>query len=228
MSNNKHTDIIVIGSGPGGYAAAFRAADLGREVTLVDKDPTLGGVCLNRGCIPSKTLLHISKVLEEAESLKKMGVTFTKPTIDIDLVRDWKNKVVSQLSGGIGQMAKARRVKTIQAEATFLSDNLYFSLFRDRGKFSLDLTFLYSLLISLGLWKFNIFLKQNFSIRLSYFNYIFLAVLFQIILGILTLLSGLNIYLASLHQIGSILLISTILIAIYRSSNLIDNKELKD
>ena len=123
MSNNKHTDILVIGSGPGGYAAAFRAADLGREVTLVDKDPTLGGVCLNRGCIPSKTLLHIAKVLEEAESLKKMGVTFTKPTIDIDLVRDWKNKVVSQLSGGISQMAKARKVNTIQAEATFLSDN---------------------------------------------------------------------------------------------------------
>ena len=123
MSDNKHTDILVIGSGPGGYAAAFRAADLGREVTLVDKDPTLGGVCLNRGCIPSKTLLHISKVLEEAESLKKMGVTFTKPIIDIDLVRDWKNKVVSQLSGGIGQMAKARSVNTIQAEATFLSDN---------------------------------------------------------------------------------------------------------
>ena len=123
MSNNKHTDILVIGSGPGGYAAAFRAADLGREVTLVDKDPTLGGVCLNRGCIPSKTLLHIAKVLEEAESLKKMGVTFTKPTIDIELVRDWKNKVVSQLSSGIGQMAKARKVNTIQAEATFLSDN---------------------------------------------------------------------------------------------------------
>ena len=123
MSNNKHTDILVIGSGPGGYAAAFRAADLGREVTLVDKDPTLGGVCLNRGCIPSKTLLHIAKVLEEAESLKKMGVTFAKPTIDIDLVRDWKNKVVSQLSGGIGQMAKARKVNTVQAEATFLSDN---------------------------------------------------------------------------------------------------------
>ena len=123
MSNNKHTDILVIGSGPGGYAAAFRAADLGREVTLVDKDPTLGGVCLNRGCIPSKTLLHIAKVLEEAESLKKMGVTFTKPNIDIDLVRDWKNNVVSQLSGGIGQMAKARKVNTVQAEATFLSDN---------------------------------------------------------------------------------------------------------
>ena len=122
MPSSKHTDILVIGSGPGGYAAAFRAADLGREVTLIDKDPTLGGVCLNRGCIPSKTLLHIAKVLEEADSLKKMGVTFSKPSIDIDLVRDWKNKVVSQLSGGIGQMAKARKVNTIQAIATFLSD----------------------------------------------------------------------------------------------------------
>ena len=122
VSKGKHTDILVIGSGPGGYAAAFRAADLGREVTLVDKDPTLGGVCLNRGCIPSKTLLHIAKVLEEADSLKKMGVTFSKPSIDIDLVREWKNKVVSQLSGGIGQMAKARKVNTIQAKAIFLSD----------------------------------------------------------------------------------------------------------
>ena len=122
MSKGKHTDILVIGSGPGGYAAAFRAADLGREVTLVDKDPTLGGVCLNRGCIPSKTLLHIAKVLEEADSLKKMGVTFSKPSIDIDLVREWKNKVVSQLSGGIGQMAKARKVNTVQAKAIFLSD----------------------------------------------------------------------------------------------------------
>tara|TARA_Y100000748_G_C15502574_1_gene490679 strand:+ start:968 stop:2392 length:1425 start_codon:yes stop_codon:yes gene_type:complete len=122
MASNKHTDILVIGSGPGGYAAAFRAADLGRDVVLVDKDPTLGGVCLNRGCIPSKTLLHISKVLEEANSLKNMGVTFTKPKIDIDAVRAWKSKVVSQLSGGIAQMAKARKVTTIQAEATFLSD----------------------------------------------------------------------------------------------------------
>jgi len=122
MTSNKHTDILVIGSGPGGYAAAFRAADLGREVVLVDKDPTLGGVCLNRGCIPSKTLLHISKVLEEAKSLKNMGVTITKPKIDIDAVRAWKSKVVSQLSSGIAQMAKARKIKTIQAEATFISD----------------------------------------------------------------------------------------------------------
>ena len=123
MSSKKHIDVLVIGSGPGGYAAAFRAADLGRDVIIIDKDPTLGGVCLNRGCIPSKTLLHIAKVLEEADSLKKMGVSFTKPKIDIDAVRDWKSKVVTQLSGGIAQMAKARNVKTIQAEASFISNN---------------------------------------------------------------------------------------------------------
>ena len=122
MSSKKHIDILVIGSGPGGYAAAFRAADLGRKVIIVDKDPTLGGVCLNRGCIPSKTLLHISKVLEETESLKKMGVSFAKPKIDINTVRDWKNKIINQLSGGIAQMAKARKVETIEGVATFISD----------------------------------------------------------------------------------------------------------
>ena len=122
MSSKKHIDILVIGSGPGGYAAAFRAADLGREVIIVDKDPTLGGVCLNRGCIPSKTLLHIAKVLEETESLKKMGVSFAKPKIDINTVRDWKNKIINQLSGGIAQMAKARKVETIEGVAAFISD----------------------------------------------------------------------------------------------------------
>ena len=122
MSSKKHIDILVIGSGPGGYAAAFRAADLGRKVIIVDKDPTLGGVCLNRGCIPSKTLLHIAKVLEETESLKKMGVSFAKPKIDIKTVRDWKNKIINQLSGGIAQMAKARKVETIEGVATFVSD----------------------------------------------------------------------------------------------------------
>ena len=80
MSSKKHIDILVIGSGPGGYAAAFRAADLGRKVIIVDKDPTLGGVCLNRGCIPSKTLLHIAKVLEETRSLKCASSNGTKRT----------------------------------------------------------------------------------------------------------------------------------------------------
>ena len=123
MLSKKHIEIIIIGSGPGGYAAGFRAADLGRKVLIVDKDPTLGGVCLNRGCIPSKTLLHIAKVLEEAESLKNMGVGFSKPKIDIDGVRSWKSKIVTQLSSGISQMAKARKVQTVEGEATFLSNS---------------------------------------------------------------------------------------------------------
>ena len=122
MVSGKNIDVLVIGSGPGGYAAAFRAADLGRKVMIVDKDPTLGGVCLNRGCIPSKTLLHIAKVLEEASALKNMGVTFTKPKINIGEVRKWKSKIVTQLSNGIGQMAKARKIETVQGEAFFLSD----------------------------------------------------------------------------------------------------------
>ena len=84
MLSKKDIEIIIIGSGPGGYAAGFRAADLCKKVLIVDKDATLGGVCLNRGCIPSKTLLYIAKVLEEAESLKNMGVGFSKPKIDID------------------------------------------------------------------------------------------------------------------------------------------------
>ena len=123
MLSKKHIEIIIIGSGPGGYAAGFRAADLGRKVLIVDKDPTLGGVCLNRGCIPSKTLLHIAKVLEEAESLKNMGVGFSKPKIDIDGVRSWKSKIVTQLSSGISQMAKARKVQTVEGKATFLSNS---------------------------------------------------------------------------------------------------------
>mgnify|MGYP001171726121 FL=1 len=123
MLSKKHIEIIIIGSGPGGYAAGFRAADLGRKVLIVDKDPTLGGVCLNRGCIPSKTLLHIAKVLEEAKSLKNMGVGFSKPKIDIDGVRSWKSKIVTQLSSGISQMAKARKVQTVEGEATFLSNS---------------------------------------------------------------------------------------------------------
>ena len=119
---SRQAEIVVIGAGPGGYAAAFRAADLGKEVLLIDRDPELGGVCLNRGCIPSKALLHISKAMDEAERLSKMGVTYGKPEIDIDQVRDHKNKIVSQLNSGIAQMAKARKVETIQGLASFVSN----------------------------------------------------------------------------------------------------------
>ncbi len=117
------TEILIIGAGPGGYAAAFRAADLGKQVTLVDKNPELGGVCLNRGCIPSKALLHIAKVMEEAAALKKAGVTFPRPQIDLAGVRAFKEKTVSQLNRGIAQMARARGVTVIQGTAKFTSHN---------------------------------------------------------------------------------------------------------
>ena len=123
MTELKHYEIVVIGAGPGGYAAAFRAADLGKQVLLIDRDNALGGVCLNRGCIPSKALLHISKVMSDAEHLSKMGVTYSKPAIDINQVRAHKNKIVSQLNGGIAQMAKARKVDTIQGLAAFKSNS---------------------------------------------------------------------------------------------------------
>jgi len=123
MTELKHHEIVVIGAGPGGYAAAFRAADLGKQVLLIDRDNELGGVCLNRGCIPSKALLHISKVMSETEHLSKMGVTYGKPSIDIDQVRTHKNKIVSQLNGGIAQMAKLRKVNTIKGMAKFKSNS---------------------------------------------------------------------------------------------------------
>ena len=123
MSKNKHTELLVIGAGPGGYAAAFRAADLGKKVTLIDRDKVMGGVCLNRGCIPSKALLHITKVMDEADSLSKMGVTYGKPKINIDAIRSHKDKIVSQLNNGIASMAKARKVEFVQGSAVFESDS---------------------------------------------------------------------------------------------------------
>ena len=123
MSKKLHGEIVVIGAGPGGYAAAFRAADLGKSVILIDRDAELGGVCLNRGCIPSKALLHITKVMDEAASLSKMGVTYGSPKIDIDVVRDHKDRIVKQLNSGIAQMAKARKVQTLQGLASFVSND---------------------------------------------------------------------------------------------------------
>ena len=122
MPKKKYEEIVVIGAGPGGYTAAFRAADLGKNVTLVDKDPVLGGVCLNRGCIPSKALLHIAKVISEVGHLSKMRVRFGKPEIDINQVRDHKDKIIARLNKSIAQMAKARKVNTIKGTASFLSN----------------------------------------------------------------------------------------------------------
>ncbi|MBT6870949.1 MAG: dihydrolipoyl dehydrogenase [Candidatus Marinimicrobia bacterium] len=121
---NTHFELIIIGAGPGGYAAAFRAADLGKQVLLIDKFDDLGGVCLNRGCIPSKALLHLAKVIDDAKSVESLGVTFETPTLEIDKIRTWKESVISQLNKGIAQMAKARGVSRATGTAKFLSNNL--------------------------------------------------------------------------------------------------------
>lgn len=120
---NNHFDVVVLGSGPGGYAAAFRAADLGKSVALIEKDTVLGGVCLNRGCIPSKALLHIGQVIEEADELSQKGVEFGQPKLDLDKIRTWKEEVVSKLNKGIAQMAKARKVNVLSGEGKFISKN---------------------------------------------------------------------------------------------------------
>lgn len=120
---NKHFDVVVIGSGPGGYAAAFRAADLEMNVALIEKDDVLGGVCLNRGCIPSKALLHISQIIEEAQALEGKGIKFNAPKIELEKIRNWKNEVVGKLNKGIAQMVKAREVQVFTGVAKFNSKN---------------------------------------------------------------------------------------------------------
>ncbi len=115
--------LVVIGAGPGGYTAAFRAADLGLDVILVERSPVLGGVCLNVGCIPSKALLHAAKVIDDAEAMADHGVTFGKPIIDAERLRDWKNEVIGKLTGGLSTMAKQRKVRVLQATANFESAN---------------------------------------------------------------------------------------------------------
>ena len=113
--------LVVLGSGPGGYSAAFRAADLGVDTVLVERYGTLGGVCLNVGCIPSKALLHAAAVIDEAEAMAAHGVSFGAPKIDIDKLRGFKNKVVGQLTGGLAGMAKARKVRTLTGTGMFVS-----------------------------------------------------------------------------------------------------------
>jgi dihydrolipoamide dehydrogenase len=115
--------LVVLGSGPGGYTAAFRGADIGLDTVLVERYAILGGVCLNVGCIPSKALLHAAAVIDEAEAIAAHGITFGKPTIDLDKLRSFKEKVVGKLTGGLAQMAKARKVRTVTGVGTFISAN---------------------------------------------------------------------------------------------------------
>ena len=114
-------DTLVLGAGPGGYTAAFRAADLGQRVVLVERYPTLGGVCLNVGCIPSKALLHAAKVITEAEEMSHFGITMSKPHIDINALRGWKESIIKKLTGGLTGLAKARKVQVVQGKGTFSS-----------------------------------------------------------------------------------------------------------
>jgi dihydrolipoamide dehydrogenase len=117
------TQLVVLGAGPGGYSAAFRAADLGIDTILVDARATLGGVCLNVGCIPSKALLHVAKVIKEAKHLSSHGVSFGEPEIDLDKVRGWKDSVVSQLTKGLSGMSKMRKVQHVQGFGKFTGSN---------------------------------------------------------------------------------------------------------
>jgi len=124
MSNAIHAEVVVLGAGPGGYAAAFRASDLGKKVVLIDKDTSLGGVCLNRGCIPSKALLHLARVKSESAEVKGFGLTFAEPEWDLDAVKKWKNDgVVGRLTKGISALAKARKVKVLTGLGVFTSTN---------------------------------------------------------------------------------------------------------
>ena len=116
-------EVLVLGSGPGGYTAAFRAADLGLRVVLVERHEQIGGVCLNVGCIPSKSLLHAAKIIFEAQEIDAHGISFGKPTIDLDKLREWKNSTIRQLTGGLKSMAKQRNVKIINGFGEFTDSN---------------------------------------------------------------------------------------------------------
>jgi dihydrolipoamide dehydrogenase len=121
---DREVQFLVLGAGPGGYTAAFRAADLGLKVTLIERWEKLGGVCLNVGCIPSKALLHAAKVIDEAHEMAAFGVSFGKPAIDLDKLRGWKGKVVGRLTGGLSALAKQRKVEVVRGVGRFLSPHV--------------------------------------------------------------------------------------------------------
>ncbi len=118
-----HTEVVILGGGPGGYTAAFRAADLGKQVTLVERYPVIGGVCLNVGCIPSKALLHLAHIIHEAEGSENHGIKFGKPKLDLDKIRSWKESVSKSLNTGLAGLAKQRNIKIVQGLGSFQSAN---------------------------------------------------------------------------------------------------------
>ncbi|SPY33455.1 dihydrolipoyl dehydrogenase [Pasteurella canis] len=123
MNKEIKTQVVVLGAGPAGYSAAFRCADLGLETVIVERYSTLGGVCLNVGCIPSKALLHVAKVIEEAKALAEHGIVFGEPNTDVNKIRGWKEKVIAQLTGGLAGMAKQRKVKVVNGYGKFSGPN---------------------------------------------------------------------------------------------------------
>lgn len=141
---HKGKKVVVIGAGPGGYAAAFKAADLGMDVTLVDPAANPGGVCLYRGCIPSKALLHVVKIQDEALKAEQYGLQFSKPKVDLSKLRQWKDGVVKKLTSGLGQLAKSRKVTYVKGTANFLSDNEL--SIRSNGKKTTKLSFEYAII----------------------------------------------------------------------------------
>ncbi len=139
------TQIAVIGAGPGGYAAAFLAADLGMEVCLIDKHPNPGGVCLYEGCIPSKAYLHVANLLQHTREARKMGVDFSEPKIDLDKIRQWKQNVVTKLTGGLGQLCQSRKIQYLRGSASFLGPNSI-SFCSSTDKKISEITFIHSIL----------------------------------------------------------------------------------
>ncbi len=143
MSTEIKTQVVVLGAGPAGYSAAFRCADLGLETVIVERYSTLGGVCLNVGCIPSKALLHVAKVIEEAKALAEHGIVLGEPKTDIDKIRTWKEKVITQLTGGLAGMAKGRKVKVVNGLGKFTGANTL-EVEGENGKTVINLTTLSS------------------------------------------------------------------------------------
>jgi dihydrolipoamide dehydrogenase len=137
-SGDLHAEILVLGSGPGGYTAAFRAADLGKQVVLVERYPTLGGVCLNVGCIPSKALLHAAQVIDEAAEMAERGVRFGRPEVDLDALRSWKDSVVAKLTKGLSALAARRGVTVVRGTGTFASPHTLAVAAGDGGRKSVS------------------------------------------------------------------------------------------